>query len=477
MPGPSPPHNNSLHKHAKAPKTGPHALKTVAELIQSGKAKNIVVLTGAGISTSAGIPDFRSPETGLYANLQALNLPFPEAVFELNYFRQNPKPFWTLAKELYPGKHFPTPTHYFLKLLDDHGVLSRVFTQNIDTLEHLTDLAPERIIEAHGSFASAHCLECGHETSTEYVLASGVRKGEVVYCPRGDCGGLVKPDIVFFGEGLPDKFFDNLNDLSRCDLLIVIGTSLQVQPFSLLPHRVPDRVPRVLINREAVGPFEALDSDAKGMNAYFARITGRDGGRPGDLFWKGDADDGVRELCEALGWGEKLERAIEQGRRELNRKWDSMMRVMSLDAGVGENEGEENEEDEGDEEDEEDEVEDEQEEEDEQEKSGEGGAKGDGQGKAQTVEPDAQEAKIDAKPAPSGDVREKTAPPDIEWENKSSPTTAAKDADAGEGESDAPRRARAAAEKVGQVTGKSTDDVDVLDELKRAIEKDLKIDA
>lgn len=90
-------------------------------------------------------------------------------------------------------------------------MLSRVFTQNIDTLEHLTDLAPERIIEAHGSFASAHCLECGHETSTEYVLASGVRKGEVVYCPRGDCGGLVKPDIVFFGEGLPDKFFDNLN--------------------------------------------------------------------------------------------------------------------------------------------------------------------------------------------------------------------------------------------------------------------------
>ena len=249
----------------------------------------------------------------------------------------------------------------------------------------------------------------------------------------------------------------------------MIGTSLQVQPFSLLPHRVPDRVPRVLINREAVGPFEALDSDGKGMNAYFARITGIDGGRPGDLFWKGDADDGVRELCEALGWGDKLERAIEQGRTELNRKWDSMMRVMSLAAGVDESEGGDDEEDEG---------EDEQEEEDEQEKAREGGAKGDGQGKPQTVEPDAQEAKLDPKPASSDDVQEKpAAPSDIERENDSSHTTAGKDADAGEGESDAARRARAAAEKVGQVTEKSTDDLDVLDELQRAIEKDLKIDA
>lgn len=80
-------------------------------------AKNIVFMVGAGISTSAGIPDFRSPGTGLYANLQKLNLPQPEAVFELGFFQRNPQPFWTLAQEIYPGHHFVRSPHPHLLLL------------------------------------------------------------------------------------------------------------------------------------------------------------------------------------------------------------------------------------------------------------------------------------------------------------------------------------------------------------------------
>jgi NAD-dependent SIR2 family protein deacetylase len=102
----------------------------------------------------------------------------------------------------------PTPTHYFFRLLDQHSLLKRVFTQNIDTLETLAGLDESRIIEAHGSFATAHCLECRKEASKEYVLRWGGRKGEVVRCD--ECDGLVKPDIVFFGEGLPDRFFQSL---------------------------------------------------------------------------------------------------------------------------------------------------------------------------------------------------------------------------------------------------------------------------
>jgi NAD-dependent deacetylase sirtuin 2 len=92
-----------------------------------GKYKSVIVMMGAGCSVSAGIPDFRTPGTGLYDNLQKYDLPQPEMIFELNYFRQNPKPFCTLAKELFPGTFSPTPSHHFLKLLADRGMLLRCF--------------------------------------------------------------------------------------------------------------------------------------------------------------------------------------------------------------------------------------------------------------------------------------------------------------------------------------------------------------
>jgi len=93
-------------------------IEAVANGIKAGKFTNIIVMSGAGISVSAGIPDFRTPGTGLYDNLQKYNLPYPEAIFEISYFKKNPKPFFLLAKELYPGNFAPTPTHYFVKLLE-----------------------------------------------------------------------------------------------------------------------------------------------------------------------------------------------------------------------------------------------------------------------------------------------------------------------------------------------------------------------
>jgi NAD+-dependent protein deacetylase SIR2 len=108
---------------------------------------------GAGISTSAGIPDFRSPETGLYANLARLNLPYAEAVFSIDYFRNKPEPFYILAQELYPGKYRPTITHSFINLLHKKGLLLKLFTQNIDCLEREAGVPGDKIIEAHGSFA------------------------------------------------------------------------------------------------------------------------------------------------------------------------------------------------------------------------------------------------------------------------------------------------------------------------------------
>jgi NAD-dependent deacetylase sirtuin 2 len=109
-------------------------------------------LAGAGLSVSAGIPDFRTPGTGLYDNLQRYKLPYPTAIFELRYFREYPLPFYLLAREMFPGKWAPTPGHYFVKLLEEKGVLLRAFTQNIDTLERVAGVSTDLIVEAHGSF-------------------------------------------------------------------------------------------------------------------------------------------------------------------------------------------------------------------------------------------------------------------------------------------------------------------------------------
>merc|ERR1712019_293645 len=103
----------------------------IAMYIAEKKCRNIVIMCGAGISTSAGIPDFRTPGTGLYDNLQKFHLPFAEAVFEMNYFRSKPHAFYELAREMWPGNFQPTPTHYFIRLLHDKGILLRCYSQNI----------------------------------------------------------------------------------------------------------------------------------------------------------------------------------------------------------------------------------------------------------------------------------------------------------------------------------------------------------
>nr|KAF6275577.1 sirtuin 3 [Myotis myotis] len=92
-------------------------------------------MVGAGISTPSGIPDFRSPGTGFYSSFQHCDVPYPEAIFELTFFLHNPRPFFTWAKKMYPGNYRPNVIHYFLRLLQDKGLLLRLYTQNIDGLE------------------------------------------------------------------------------------------------------------------------------------------------------------------------------------------------------------------------------------------------------------------------------------------------------------------------------------------------------
>jgi NAD-dependent SIR2 family protein deacetylase len=292
----------------------PEQLRKIAEWIQS--SNRIVVLTGAGVSVAAGIPDFRTPGTGLYVkrrrnviniatddthhmilcvysydNLQKYNLPYPEAVFDVSFYRRNPKPFCSLAKEIWPGlTHSPTLTHSFLALLDKKQKLTRLYTQNIDGLEFLAEIAPKRLVECHGHFRTASCIECGKSANGEMVKTTIVHDGKTPTCKK--CHGHVKPDIVFFGEGLPERFSQLLpHDLDQADLMLVMGTSLQVAPVSMIPSMVKGR--RILLNREVVGDFG----------------TGKE-----DVYYLGDCDDSVQIIANLLGWSDELSEQNEKTR-------------------------------------------------------------------------------------------------------------------------------------------------------------------
>lgn len=156
--------------------------------------------------------------------------------------------------------------------MERQGKLLRNYTQNIDTLEKVADI--QKVIECHGSFATATCTKCNHKVTADeirdIVLAQNIpvctnccpeRGGFISMSDLRDrepgelrdlvTAGIMKPDIVFFGEGLPDSFHEAMvEDKSRCDLLLVIGSSLKVRPVALIPSSLPPSVPQVLINRE-----------------------------------------------------------------------------------------------------------------------------------------------------------------------------------------------------------------------------------
>jgi NAD-dependent deacetylase sirtuin 2 len=273
-------------------------LKGVAQYIKSGACKRIIVMTGAGVSVAAGIPDFRTPGSGLYYNLQKYNLPVPEAIFEINFFKTNPKPFFVLAKELYPGQFDGTKCHYFVRLLQEKGLLLRNYTQNIDTLEISAGIPEDKLVFAHGSFATASCIKCKAPHTRDWVKEE-VFADRIPQCQTCK-DGHVKPDIVFFGEDLPERFFTlSKQDFPEADLLIVMGTSLTVFPFAGLISKVGTKVPRVLINRDPVGAATPMMLMRGHLGFDFGgNLNSR------DVALLGDCQDTVDILVKELGWEE-----------------------------------------------------------------------------------------------------------------------------------------------------------------------------
>jgi len=282
---------------------------TVEQLVARMKLdqyKNVIIIAGAGISVSAGIPDFRTKGVGLYYTLSnyGFKLSQPEDIFDLAYFRDvDPRPYFTLAKELIGDprnpRYKPTVAHKFIKTLHDQGILLRCYTQNIDGLERLANIPPEMLVEAHGTFASASCIDCGKKFDVQTYVSPLVNRDKIPFCDR--CNptqeisipykGLVKHDIVFFGEDLPESFYQMSKvDFKKADLLIVMGTSMQVYPVAGLVHKVAPTVPRLLINMNAVGVFDKED----------------DTDNYRDISLLGSCDSSCEKLMQMLGWNQPL---------------------------------------------------------------------------------------------------------------------------------------------------------------------------
>lgn len=285
----------------------------VVEYIKSGSANKIALLTGAGISCGAGIPDFRSIGTGLYSNLQKYNLPKPSDVFTLTYFDEHPEPFFDLVGSLLPGNNKPTFIHYFSKLLNDKGLLVRHYTQNIDGLERIAGVPAEKLVESHGTFYTAHCRKCQHQYELEEIRAD-LNTGNVLKCKQTGCDGVVKPDITFFGEGMPARFRELVRkDLGECDLLIIMGTSLKVNPFASLTSYVREDVPRVLINLDKVAQYteEIVEIDGKECKMlpqnHRALLKYDHPSNTRDVFLGGDCQETVMALSEKLGWKQEID--------------------------------------------------------------------------------------------------------------------------------------------------------------------------
>jgi NAD-dependent deacetylase len=209
-----------------------------AELFQ--QAKHAIVLTGAGISTPSGIPDFRSEGTGLWSKTEAMK------VASLSTFRYDPTQFYNWFRPLASRiiNAAPNEAHIALAEMEKTGYIKTVITQNIDILHQKA--TSNNVIETHGTLRTLSCTQCYRQFESPPYLEPFVTKGKIPSCP--DCNAILKPDVILFGEQLPQREWFKAQDAARrCDLMLVVGSSLEVLPVAGLPMQTLDRGGHLII--------------------------------------------------------------------------------------------------------------------------------------------------------------------------------------------------------------------------------------
>jgi NAD-dependent deacetylase len=218
----------------------------LAELLRESSCT--VALTGAGISVPSGIPDFRTPGEGIWEKVD------PMEVAHIDAFRHDPSRFWGFYRQRLRALADvqPNGAHRVLAELERRGLLEAVITQNIDTLHHKA--GSERVIEVHGSIRTSSCQGCGAEFPLERVESLFGEEGAAVCA---ECGGHVKPDVVLFGELLPTEAIAEAEALAaRAELMLCVGTSLEVYPVAGLPSVTMRNGGRIAVITKGPTPFD-----------------------------------------------------------------------------------------------------------------------------------------------------------------------------------------------------------------------------
>lgn len=214
------------------------AIEDAAELFR--KAKRVAALTGAGVSTPSGIPDFRSEGTGLWSRDEPLE------VASLNTFRTHPELFFAWFRPLV-GQIFnaePNAAHKALADLESSTREITIITQNIDILHQKA--GSKKVIEMHGSIQTMSCTQCFKKFETKPFVQDFIENGNIPTCQN--CNGILKPDVILFGEQLPQTAWFNAQRAARqCDLMLVAGSSLEVLPVAGLPMQALDRGAHLII--------------------------------------------------------------------------------------------------------------------------------------------------------------------------------------------------------------------------------------
>ena len=227
------------NKNPLGKKESNNRLAQAANLI--AHSSHVIVFTGAGISTPSGIPDFRSPQSGLWEKYD------PSEVASIWSFRNHPELFfgWIRSLSIQSDSATPNQAHRAIAELEIRGVVKAVITQNIDSLHQ--QAGSKNVYELHGSARTATCPKCGSKHEQQYFRRIMVEEQGIPHCAR--CGEIIKPDVVLFGENLPQEVWNGAHlECLKADLVLVIGSSLEVSPANSLPETAVRKGAKLIIN-------------------------------------------------------------------------------------------------------------------------------------------------------------------------------------------------------------------------------------